>query len=275
MYSLTSRKHLTIDPQKAKDLLGCNLFEAQRPISPAHVKRLAKLMTDGLFLDGDIAVAKTLTGKTYLMNGQHTLTAVLDTDSSIHSQLNYYRCETAEDLSLLFRQFDFASKPRNLSEASWVEAYVLNLGWSRPVVSLTVAGAAFLIPKGQIDKTTKVEMLKEWIPEGAFMNRLFSQPARHLTRSSVAAAIIRTHRKDPDAAERFWRDVRDCDNVSKSNAAHTLHEWLIMNWFDTGRGAIQFNDLVYAKCIVAWNAFRQGRPTQLKVYEDKDTLKVA
>ena len=236
-------------------------------------------MTDGLFRTGDVAITEDPNGNMLLMNGQHTLSAVIETGQPIAAKVERYQCPKSSDLSLLFRQFDFESKSRSLAEASWVEATTLGLSWSKRTVSLVVSGGVFLGNVQHKDKSAKVLVLRDWISEGTFIDRLLTSggPTAHLKRGACVAAIMATYQKDAEAAITFWTSVVHGEDLKRSMPACVLRNWLMSTTVDTGRGTlggkleVVSSAVIYAKCIVAWNAFRTNKPTKLRIYKDKDT----
>jgi hypothetical protein len=274
MYKLKLRKIKRIDEYEAKDLLLFNTYESQRKIKPKHLKLLMEEIKTGNFLTGDIAIAylKYEDNRKIVVNGQHQLTAVMETSCEIDVVYQEYDCLSPEDVSELFRRFD-NHQARTLSDCLNPEAVALGIDWKRAIIRLVVTGAYLKENLQGISKVKKVELLKKYVRPGNFMNHLLKDgvSCRHLLRGPVARAIIETYEKDKDYAEIFWENIRDGVNLKKDCPELKLRDYLKgvvvggSGYSNTCNGQNQSSSKeVFVKCIHAWNASRKGNPTNLK-----------
>jgi hypothetical protein len=274
MYKLKLRKIKRVDEYEAKDLLLFNTYESQRKIKPKHLKLLMEEIKTGNFLTGDIAIAclKHEDNRKIVVNGQHQLTAVMETSCEIDVVYQEYDCSTPEDVSELFRRFD-NHQARTLSDCLNPEAVALGIDWKRSIVRLVVTAAYLKENLAGLSKVKKVELLKKYIRPGNFVNHLLKDgtSCRHLLRGSVVRAILETYEKDKDCAEIFWANIRDGVNLNKDCPELRLRDYLK----GVVVGGAAYSDSVrcqnmssskeiYVKCIHAWNASRKGKPTNLK-----------
>jgi hypothetical protein len=285
MYQLISRKIKAITPDVAETILAANVYDGQRAIKKNHIKVLVDAIENGLFTVGHIAIAHQgwNGGDAMLANGQHTCTAVINTGLTINAVVDEYNCKTPEDFALLYRQFD-NNASRTLDEITLPEARALNLDWNKQVIKAVMVGISMLENNPGAHKNTKVESLKKYIDEGNFVNDILScvksTESKHIRRGAVVAAMIVTFRKNHGDAETFWEEVRDGENLKGSSASLKLRNYLLSTNTKHGRGvnapslnAAASNKELYAKCIIAWNAYRRGDSTQLKFYANKETPK--
>ena len=287
MYQLMSRRIKSISPETAEAILTANVYDGQRPIKERHVRILSDAMEKGLFTVGHIAIAHQgwNGGDSMLANGQHTCKAVINSDITVKAVFEEYNCKTPEDFALLYRQFD-NNATRSLSDVALPEAKALGIKWSKEIINRMLSGIGFLENHNSLSlhKNKRVESLKRYIAEGNAINDIIScvnsSESKHLRRSPVIAAMIVTFKKCTADAETFWEEVRDGENLKASSPTMKLRNYLLSTNTAFGRGvnAPALNKAVgvremYAKCIIAWNAYRRGDSTQLKFYANKETPK--
>jgi len=215
--------------------------------------------------------------------------------------LERYAVDDLIELAELYRQFEI--KIRTLGILSRSEAASLRLNWPNWITRLVVSAlsiehtaAAKLNPefmpylnsesksslKKSISKERRVELLKRYVKEGQFLcdilavrdeqkcalyppNIFYKQTKkteyRHIARGSVAYVMFKTWRINSDDAAHFWIDVRDGVKLTEKMPQIRLRDFLI----SAGGGyheKILDHEYVY-RSILAWNAFRNGKPTNL------------
>lgn len=283
MFERVRNRNEKIDDSKAAEYLAYNKFFGQRPIKDAKVKRIINLMKEDMFLDGDIAFANCCYngGETVLVNGQHTLTAVVETGIDIIARVRTFNCYSPDDLAMLYNQFD-SEQMRSMQDRVRVTTKSLNLDWSAKISSIVVSAIAYIRGKQNAPGNERVELLKEHIAEGAWVNSILSNNAADsgfMFRIPVVIAMILSWKQNREAANEFWTSVKDGENLKKSMPAYVLRSWLIrtniktysiksQNMRVSGKDSAGRTETL-AKCVVAWNAFRKGETTALKYYADK------
>lgn len=289
MFRLIKRKHMLTDHYAAKDWLKFNeskTFRSQRTLNNNHVVYLRNQMKKGLFLDGDIAFAQlSYNGnEQILVNGQHQLEALLVLRNfSINILYRMYECDTPEDLSALFRQFD-ANRIRTLASCVRVEGNALGIEWPPRIQSLVVSGGIMIEKKAHRSKDDKVKLLKKYESLGNLINEIIEHPPRiraiakadmirHIKRKAVIAAMLLTFDKNPTDAKQFWIEVRDGVGIGMASPAYKLRNWLMkMSLFRRNAGAginLATDQEFLGRCIRAWNAYRNGTSTDLRYYPEK------
>jgi len=279
MFKLIKRSQIRVGIKEAEEFQSINNFEGQRTIDEKHLRELIEKMNDGRFLDGDIAVATLLykQNEKVLMNGQHITLAILNSKKQIIATLKEYECPTAEDASLLFRQFD-SHRSRSLNNCVKVEANALGIKWPGKIVTLILGAGLEKDMKYYLTKEKKIECLKEYIKEGNFINklltkqgRIMTKEAKHLLRIATITAMMLTYEKSASDSEDFWIPVIFGENLKKEDPRYKIRNYLMQTSIGRGRGASHITDIattkeMISKCIHAWNAFRNGASTELRYY---------
>jgi len=285
MFQLIEKKLREITPDMAEEFLNANIYAGQRPIRKKHLRVLSEAIESGVFLTGNIALAKQgwNGGDHMLANGQHQCEAVIATGKPIVAVVEEYQCKTPQDFAMLYRQFD-NNAVRSLAEIAIPEAAALNVQWSKRLISVLLAAISFLEGHIGMHKNERVTYLKKYLKEGNFVQEIIgcANPSEiaHMKRSPVIAAMISTYRKCASDAETFWEEVRDGEHLSGASPSFKLRNYLLTTSISFGRG-VNANSLnaaagvkeIYSKCIVAWNAYRTSGRTTLKYFADKEIPK--
>lgn len=268
MYKLKDKSIVTITPGVAEELRKINTLEYQRPLRIWHVRVLAQKIRTGTFRTGEIgiAIASYNLHKNVLVNGQHQIEAVIRTGIPIDAKQEIFICDTAEDLSLLYRQFD-NTPIRTIRDMTRGELYTLGVDWSPLVASLLVNALFSLSGKDHsTPREERVELLGENRPACNFVNSILtgSNTTRILRRAPVVAAMISSWKKNKEDARNFWMSARDGEKLDKGMPAWVLRNFLIncnMKYGTLYRRPTAKE--VYSRCAHAWNAYRQNRTTKL------------
>lgn len=110
-------KPVVVTPDQAKEWLEHNVFESQRKLRPAHVVFLAGEMKSGRFRRGTPIEFGVLNGKPFLVNGQHTLSAVVQSGQSVELIMVTQPVPSEEALGWLYNTHDSGLA------RTWVDAY--------------------------------------------------------------------------------------------------------------------------------------------------------
>ena len=275
-----------INPNRAERLLNYNHFDGQRVLRPKLINHYANKMREGLFRTCEIAIAKLNyangQGEYVLPNGQHQLNAIIQANVCLMAKIETYECDTPDDLSLLYMQFD-TSGSRSLSDLVRMEVVALEVDWPFRIAKLVVSSAAIKENMVQSTKEEKAALLKDYLKTGAFINHILNETVpkdvikakhtAHLTRSPVGYSMLVTWDKHQGDSQTFWLNVRDGKGLKRSMPEYKLRDFLKTVNFDKGRGASNLKTVGHhemaSKCITAWNAFRKGGPTKLQYFPAK------
>jgi hypothetical protein len=222
MFELISSKIRGVEPEDAEVYLGYNHYQGQRFLREKHVKKLTTKIIKKLFTIGNITTAHCAWDKEErLVNGQHQLHAVLQAQLPIRVVVEEYKCKTADEFALLYRQFD-GHALRSLGDLSRPEVVSLGLDWKPKAIAWIISSIGYIEghQSGAVDREERVECIKRYKNEGNFLNDILSvgssTETHHLRRGAVGAAMIVTYKKSHADAETFWEQVRDGDNLKNT-----------------------------------------------------------
>lgn len=286
MITVVTKDIQTLTTRFAERLLTYNTFKGQRKLDAEWVGNLTNIIREDLFTVGHIAVVTYANGGKpidYLVNGQHQCNGVVAANKPVKVVFEKYLCDTMDDVSLLYEQFD-NHKTRSLQNLVTMKQDALGIiEWPSKIANLTVTGAAMKEGKFNASKHVKVSLLPEYLRHGKFLRKLltdipsgsWAKECAHLMRGPVVSAIFTTWEKSQSDSERFWIAVRDGEGLKRTEPQHKLRDFLKESNFDRGRGAVGGarrtvnQHEMTSRCITAWNAFRKGQSTDLKYFPGK------
>lgn len=108
---MNSKKEFkTITPEIAQMMLLEYKYEFQRQVRESRVSYLAKEITHGRFLANTLFLCQNGEGKTYLLNGQHTLNAIVKSGVSLKLPVETFYVEDYTDIAKVYKRI---AKQRN------------------------------------------------------------------------------------------------------------------------------------------------------------------
>lgn len=250
----------------------------ERPLSKRRVSLLDSKIANGQFHSPEWAVAY-LNGKAYRVNGQHSSTALAEANghfpNGLEVTIKEFTCESEDDLADLFMQFDNKSSSRSDIEALMVGAAMHPEleGISKTSLMHATNGIARAVTR--FDSKVRIDDRRGLIPGNTdFIQWVRSYTGRNdLRRVGVIAAMYDTYRKDRQKCDEFWRLVSKESHADPNHPTRRLARLLkeVEYAKKSGRGGSRSavgNETMYAKCVHAWNAFRRGRSTDMKVFSN-------
>lgn len=250
-----------IGADEAAKLLTLNTHPGQRPLRQSKIDRLVRKMKSGDWVGANLAIAIKPDGAWVLVDGQHTLTAIIESGIASIASLKTYRVADDDGLRRLFTQVD-----TNRTLGEHVRAF--NDGQSDPLFNKFVSGLFALLDlqspssiKG-VATEERVTRARGYPNELQFVRDVLApisanrSAASWIGRAPVVAAMIATFRADPIAARQFWSNVRDgYTGISAKSGPALLRDALMRVKHKGGRtGRVQ----IYGICIAAWNAYRRN-----------------
>lgn len=270
----TSSRQIT--PEIAAKFLETNTYERQRPLNNGHVMELAGQMRDGLFTHNDIVIGKLMQGdgKSYILNGQHTLWAIVESGVTLTLPVITYWVDTEEELNDIYTTID-THKKRNLRDGfraqgldAELELELNELGRIASAVQLMLDG--FSNSKRKVDKLRMMDAIKEWVPAyKAFIAVVTAEMRKRVLRRGVLAIALITFKKSPAKAAEFWDQVMRDDGLPQYEPRKVLNKWLLMTGAEDGRTTTEpdFESRIVAMC---WNRWcKQEEIRQLRADVDK------
>lgn len=256
-FPVLSCEAITLTQPKAKALLELNTYEAQRTVKKRNLKDLETAMSEGRWRSSDISIAVMPGGREILVNGQHTLTACMNTTMPIFVIILRYSVKDENELSQLYRTFDLGRGARSISDAVKAELSACKLKWPLLIASLITSAAACIETdsfRPSLGKARQATLVRKYKEQGGFIVKLYEGNRtgfKYLRRGAVATAIMRTYITSPDAAWTFWSAVRD-GGAGKTCPSRSLRAYLMDQPETWDRKAL------YSKCIEHYNAFVRG-----------------
>jgi hypothetical protein len=116
-------RHELMTPQAARAIVTNELYERQRQLDQAVVREYALAMLNGEFRQGTIISFCVYRGKRYLVNGQHTLHAIMLAGHPLELGIEEIAVETLEERATWFAKYD-RLKLRSLKQI--YEAHVMH-----------------------------------------------------------------------------------------------------------------------------------------------------
>lgn len=224
------------------------------------------------------------TGETLRLDGQHSSYMLANCNGSFPNGMvviiDRFECDTPDDLDELFNEFDSRKSARTPSDmvVSTASRYE-ELDDVKPMVTTRILnGLAFVRAITEDDaapnaKTISIEERAKnihryrdfivWCAEFA--------SASALKWDCVIAAIYMTYVRDKDAAQQFWRMVRD-ESGEFGSASRSIAKVLReLDSVSNDRKSDGNRRMVYVKCLHAWNAHRENRTTRLCYHQSTAT----
>ena len=259
---------------------GMEQVRNDRPLSEKRVDAYKKMAACGLMRPVHWAKAHCLeTQENYRVNGKHTSTAFSQMDDlpdTLQAIIEEYQCDTLRDVAELYATFDARITIRTTGDINMSFAAVDPDLHDVPVKIINLAVSAISLWKwgenyAQHSASERAECLFE--PEcKSFVRWLCdiasdSKVNKRLRRSPVVWAMYATFKKSRKDATEFWTAVRDETGTYPTLPDRKISRWLMENAVDsTGRRAGAKE--MYARCVIAWNAWRTQTKTNLSYYPD-------
>jgi hypothetical protein len=240
----------------------------ERELDRKRITYLKSVVLNGSALPFIWARAKvTETGEFYRINGHHSSTMLAglngDLPDGLLAHIDDYEVETVQDLPWLFRQFDSRRSMRSLADISGAHQMVVpelrNAG--RIAARKAIEGVAWFnskivglnVPTGE-DVFT-LFTLPDYHDFVHMADRIYSSKTPEFT-PPVFGAMYGTFEKSPSEAETFWTEVSRQGNNDEKHPTTVLDSWLLVAK-NADKKPKQME--IYRACVVAWNAYRNGR----------------
>jgi hypothetical protein len=280
--------HRTTDefftPADAVRLLAETPFERQRPLNELKVAEQLHYLVTGHLRPCTTITLACVNGRRYLVNGQHTLTALSRwRGAGYWLSVEVYTVRSEEQVAELYKTFD-RQRIRTLPDLYRADARydtyglarkeLVKLGAAVPVVArgfrtdvFASQGYWYALLK---DFHVRDALIGSWAPAMREVQAALGgarNPVRnHLLRASVLSVMLVTYRHGAAAAGTFWPQVAADSGLVSGTPTHTLSRWL---WEHTAR---QHNPADAQRYVAsAWNAHVGQRPLkQLRLERQAD-----
>jgi len=270
----------TITPGKAENWLN-SVYENQRPLRMYHVNFLANEMTRGRFSPTVTIFFCIFNGKSHLVNGQHTLSAIKESGVSQSLVVARKSVATNQELSEMYFRYDI-NKKRTLQDAiislDLPKIYnTTNTAVERTCRATTWIYYGFIskydFPAKYRDNLSHQDRIDLALPWMDYSDRIMNNtiaPCESISRNNIAKSSILsvaliTMKYRPEDAMKFWKQVAQNDGLKIGDPRRTLHEWMrshhdigsIKRTLSNPNGYVHPNSFSIA-ASKAWNKFILG-----------------
>ncbi len=267
----TQSKVVLVTPAMAENWLMHSLFERQRKIASWQVLRLSIEMQNGRFIAGTQIHFGVLDGKNKLLNGQHTLAAIVKFGKPVELTILSTTVENVDHLGLLYGRHD-RHRGRTPHDAFAGMALAEKLELSEPEINSFATGLRHVVNDfRRLSVTTNVEIatspdyLSAKMEEWSKVARCYFDAVRDariglkaaFRRGPVVAIGLATFKHQEEKAKEFWCGAASDDGLLKYDPRRVLNNFLLAN--SSSHGDV----LTYMRNIAgAWNHFFQQEELQ-------------
>ncbi len=274
-----------LTPELAAKFAELGRGRGERPFSHERYSFLQNKLENGTFYPPRWRVAYIhSTKQTVRVDGQHSSKLLANCNGLFPAAMlvivDRFDCDTEDDLEDLFNEFDSrrstrtprdivfsaASRYENLDDINTrtVVRIINGLAYLRAIIENDAEPNAR--PFGVEQRAKLISHEQEFI---LFCAEFASSDM--LKWDCVISAIYMTWMKGRDAARDFWREVRD-ESGDRGSQTRVLANFLRdIQSVNNDRKHPTNRRLVHSKCIHAWNARCENKPTILRYYHDSPT----
>lgn len=266
-----SQNVVKITRKLADEFAGMKSIQ-DRPLNERRITHYLAELAEGRFRSPEWATAKSLeSGGRFRVNGQHTSTMFsrMDAVPELSAVVSHYKCDTDVDVCTLWGTFDSKSVTRSVLDINHAFSSIVPEFADVPskIINVCVSGINFHESGGEygmMNKRAYSVRSRAMIDNQDFVRFVRSldiadNDNAHIRKTGVVAAMFGTWLKSKPKCGQFWRAVRNEDGASPNLPDRVLAKWLrSVPAYGTGRTRSVAPREMYAKCIMAWNAWREG-----------------
>lgn len=267
-----------VDPAQAKLWLE-RKYKHQRNVDQQHVRNLARAMSDGTFGISHITFA-AINGDYHLINGQHTLHAIVLSGKPQTLPVNYVQVENEEQEAELYYRTD-RGRQRSLSDSLRVTNLVGRLNLTETQINRVASALRFAKTgfKSTRSRLVSDDDLVEWLPNWVWecrqvyrvMEGAKTDERDAILRQAVFPVALITMRYQPEKARAFWEGVAKDDGLGRKDPRKTLHNWLHdIKGQNARMGKRVHSNAIARGAAIAWNMFFPGEGKGLNYINVED-----
>lgn len=257
---------VNMTPALARNLRDTAHFDRQRPLDVSTVARYANEMKKGWFVEGTpIYIAVMPDGQMYILNGNHTLEAIVLADVSVPLAVVYNHVDTFEEATHIYANLDIQKVRSWRNALQALEGDNATAFDSKVLAALGIIMGGFNISSRSTSSRTERFALFEFYgtPAQLIANAIQGAPAQHrqyIQRAPVLAVAIITAKAQPSMAVEFWQGLVFDNGLVVGDPRKALLRFLSSNVVNAGGNA---RTLQSVAASLAWNAYYEHR--QLEV----------
>jgi hypothetical protein len=268
---------LRVGPSLASQILTDHNYERQRPLRPGHVAELAALMRRKAFLPGSQIAFARVGKRLFLINGQHRLSAVVESGREVEFQVMIVNCRNEEDVARHYYTFDRLVTARSdgdvikavrICETHGISHMMARGVWQAvPIIEHRFARIDYQNDPERRDDDRRLGMCEPWWGYAAELDAILrrapsSVRQRLLSAQTVSVALVLL-RDQPEGARAFLSGIAEDDGLRRDDPRKAfLIDMAARAW----RRKSLDGSLTMA---YAWNAYFLRRPlSQLRVLQN-------
>lgn len=270
-----SPRLVELDAKLAKRFVEMARFPRDRELQENRLNFLRNEIKEGRFRGCEWSSCHVKeTGETYRVNGKHTskifheMFVAEETVPEITILVREYECDTMEEASQLFATFDAKVNSRSKSDVirGFAVSNTATADLSPRLLNVLTAAVSYGVWQDGYRKHPVTEQAALLIHNAEFVEWaktiLDHKAAKHMVRMSVVAAMLKTWEVDPEAANEFWTEIRDDSDAPKNAPQRVLYRYLQTAKVGARDASERVGEReVLAKCLQAWNAYRDKEST--------------
>lgn len=253
-------KTIWITPEDARKLRDTCQFEWQRKISERNIERLSNEMKRGTFIPGTpIILAVFPNGDRALLNGNHTLEAVVDSGVTIPLTFIDIRCIDLKEAGAIYATLDI-QKAR-----TWEDTLKGSGNSEFPLGGKAVSAIGLVLQNFRYDpknievitsRTYRLDQLDDYrVASEVIQGAIAGTPNRRLVlRAAILAVALGTAKYQPSKATEFWGEIARDDGLVTG-----MPQKALLRYMQNHRPNGADNNLHMVAAALAWNAFFDGR----------------
>lgn len=276
-----------VSPEVAQAVVLNEMYGGQRPFDEEIAYSYAIEMMQGTFRPWTVITFAILHGKRYLINGQHTMQAIIIAGATIPLTYEDRVVSSLAEVKALYRTFD-RNKMRTiktlLKDDESLETLPFNLGQRTNISSCLPLLASGFAPIKRLgghlrmytsNVNIRSRLIHAWTHEAdIFFQNIKGAPGKlsqNIRRSSVLSVALVTLRFTGTDAEEFWHKVAMPDGLSVNDPRHRLHIFLRTS------SIVEYEPHVLSRYVaVAWNAAYEDRtPRSLQPGDTSGPIRLA
>jgi len=254
-----------VTPDKAQALLA-TAYQGQRLLRPHHVRFLRHLLRTGHWRQGAEIHCARIGAERFLINGQHTLTALVQEHVAAWLTVVEIDVPTLAAVGRLYESFD-RNWTRSLDDIYRSDPAMQQYAWTGKQLK-AMSGAVAVLAMGYAkdalftdllltlrDPLVRAELIRDWSGEATeAFGAMQGQLRRQLLRSGVLSVVLTTYRYAPLQAAQFWPAVCQDSGLTEGMPARALVHFLLTT------PSRMLSTPEYARHVAsAWNAFYEQR----------------
>lgn len=224
-----------VTPEMANAKIPGALFERQRPLRKSNILRLTNEMREDRFLPGtQIVFCVTPDNKERLVNGQHTLTCIIESDRPQWLTITYMRADNIEDVAQIYSVLD-TQAVRTVGDACRAHGeeitsipYFRQLASAVGIIENNMEQKVSI--KGPASRAGRIALMKEYeVAARMFAGTIESgghEPKSRILRAAIMAVALVTFQYQPSLAAEFWSGVADDEGLERRSPEKTLLTYL-------------------------------------------------